>query len=146
MKVLVERSCGIDVHKKVLFVRVLGPGDSKEIRRFETHRTALLELKQWLEQEQVTVVSMESTGAYWVPVFEVLEEPSAGSVKLKPQLVNAEQVKKVPGRKTDVGDAEWLARLTMFGLLSPSFVPPRDQRDLRYMTRTRRSYVESRTD
>jgi transposase len=146
MNVLVEKPCGIDVHKEVLYVCVLKGKDDKETRKFSTDRSALLEMKKWLEQEQVMVATMESTGAYWVPVFEVLEESTASQPAMELRLVNAEHVKKVPGKKTDVGDAEWLARLTRYGLLKKSFVPPRDQRDLRYIMRTRRSYVESRTD
>jgi transposase len=146
MKVLVEKPCGIDVHKEVLYVCVPKGKDGKEVRKFATDRKTLLEMKHWLEQEQVTVVAMESTGPYWVPVYEVLEEPSAHEPALDPRLVNAEEVKKVPGRKTDVGDAEWLARLAMYGLLNKSFVPPRDQRDLRFIMRTRRSYIENRTE
>ena len=146
MKPVVEHCCGIDVHKETLFACVLSGSKRKEVKVFGSDRAALLAMKAWLRRANVTVVAMESTAAYWVPVYEVLEEAEPNQPAFDLRLCNAEQVKKVPGRKTDVGDAEWLARLTMYGLLRKSFVPPRAQRDLRQMVRTRRSYIEMRTN
>ena len=135
MQVLYARVCGLDVHKKVVVacVRIL---DAKgvvhsTVRRFGTMSADLLELRQWLAEAEVTHVAMESTGVYWQPVFNLLE----GHFEV--WLVNAQHIKKVPGRKTDVKDAEWIAQLLQCGLLRPSLVPDRKQREVRDLTRQR---------
>jgi len=145
METIVEGVCGLDVDKAGVVACVLkGPPRGKalkEIRRFESSRSGLQELNTWIKLHGVTQAVMESTGAYWVPVYEVLEE--CGGLDLL--VVNANHVKKVPGRKTDVSDAQWLAQLARAGLLNRSFVPPSDIRELRELVRTRRDLVHAQT-
>jgi transposase len=142
MDVIVPACCGIDVHHKSLVacIRVLGPGGqvSKEVRTFATMTTALGELAAWLVSRSVTHVAIESTGVFWKPVWNILEP----TVHLL--LVNPRDVAQVPGRKTDVGDAEWIAQLLQCGLLRGSFVPPRPIREMRDLTRSRTSLEQQR--
>jgi len=143
MEVIYERCCGLDVHKRsvVACLMVPGPGSGsrKEIRTFGTMTEEVLRLSDWLAESGCAHVAMESTGVYWKPLWNLLE----GSFALL--LVNAHHVKAVPGRKTDVRDCEWLADLLRHGLLRPSFVPDRAQRELRELTRYRRSLIEERS-
>ena len=143
MDVLHERCCGLDVHKKSVTACVLiaQPGGTsiKEIRTFATMTADLLALRNWVLEQQVTHVAMESTGVYWKPVWNLLED----DVSLV--LVNPAHMKAVPGRKTDVKDAEWIADLLQHGLLQGSMVPPRDQRELRELTRYRSRLVQERS-
>jgi transposase len=137
LQAIVKRCAGLDVHKKTVVVCVLlldeGSGVARKyIRTFGTMTSQLLELADWLVTEGVTQVAMESTGVLWKPVFNILE----GNVE-KLLLVNAQHIKNVPGRKTDVKDSEWIAQLLQHGLLSPSFVPERPLRELRDLTRHR---------
>ena len=116
-----ERCCGLDVHKRTITacrLRWRGSEWQKEIRQFGTMTKDLLALMDWLVREGCTHVAMESTGVYWKPVYNILE----GQVELL--VVNAQHLKAVPGRKTDVRDAEWIAELLAHGLLRGSFVPP----------------------
>jgi transposase len=133
---------GLDVHKKtvVACVRRVGPDGavSSEVRTFGTTTAELLALSDWLEAHGVGPVAMESTGVYWKPIFNLLE----GSFQVK--LVNAHHIKQVPGRKTDVKDAEWIAQLLQYGLLSASFIPPPEIRNLRDLTRQRTQIVRDR--
>jgi transposase len=133
MQVLYERCCGLDVHSKtvVACLRMPGPDGTRQsvIRTFATTTGALLELAQWLIEAGCTHAAVESTGVYWQPVYNILE----GTVEVI--LVNAELVKAVPGRKTDVKDSEWIAQLLEHGLLRASFIPPRPIRELRELTR-----------
>lgn len=143
MEILFERCAGLDVHKMtvVACVRASGPkGGSRtgDTRTFATTTRGLLELSQWLQEFGVTHVAMESTGVYWRPVHAILE----GSFELL--LVNARHVKMVPGRKTDVRDCEWLAQLMECGLLRGSFIATRPMRDLRDLTRYRKSLIQDR--
>ena len=141
MEVVYARCAGIDVHKKnVVVCRILpGPqGPVKEIRTFGTMTPDLLALSDWLTEAGVTHVAMESTGVYWKPLYNLLE----GSFQLL--LANVQHLKRVPGRKTDVQDAEWLADLMRHGLVKNSFVPEREQRELRELTRYRTSLVRER--
>jgi transposase len=142
MEVLHARCCGLEVHHKSVTACVLLAGEEgrprKEVRTFPTVTAGLLALADWLTAHGVTHVAMESTGVYWKPVWNVLE----GSFELL--LVNAQHVKQVPGRKTDVKDAEWLADLLRHGLLKASFVPDRPQRELRELTRLRTQRVRAR--
>jgi transposase len=135
MDILHPHCAGLDVHKDSVVVCVRHSNSAgaarTQVRTFRTVTTALLLLLDWLEAEGVTHVAMESTGVYWKPLFNVLE----GSVQVI--LVNAHAVQQVPGRKTDVGDAAWLAQLLQHGLLKASFVPPRPIRQLRDLTRQR---------
>jgi transposase len=140
---IVHRCCaGLDVHKKtvVACVRRLGPDGSAgtSVRTFETMTADLLRLADWLAAEGVTDVAMESTGVYWKPVYHLLED------RFTLLLVNAHHIKKVPGRKTDVKDAEWIAQLLQYGRLSPSFVPPPPIRELRDLTRQRTQLTRDR--
>jgi transposase len=143
LDVLHERCAGLDLHKKSVTACRLVPGTDgqpiKEVRTFGTMTTDLLALGDWLEAGGVTHVAMESTGVYWKPVWNLFEE------RFSLLLVNAAHVKVVPGRKRDVGDAEWLADLLRHGLLRGSFVPDRPARELRELTRYRGSLVRERT-
>lgn len=141
MQVLVARCAGLDVHRDSIVAAVLVGVRKvkKEIRTFGTTSGELAELRQWLQGHKVTHVAMEATGVYWLPVLEALE----GLFELV--VANAHHVKKVPGRKTDACDAEWLATLLRMGLLKKSFVPPAWQRQLRVLTRERSSLTHSIT-
>src|SRR5205823_1479077 len=129
----------LDVHKKTVVVcvrRVEANGKvHKEVRTFGTMTADLLKLADWLAQEGVTHLAMESTGVYWKPIWNILE----GQFQML--LVNARHIKQVPGRKTDVKDAEWIAQLLQHGLLAPSLVPPPPIRELRDLTRQRAQLV-----
>lgn len=142
MDVLHARCAGIDVHKQQVkvCVRVVEEGGRvrKEVREYGTTTTELLQLREWLETERVTQVAMEATGTYWKPVWHVLE----GAVELI--LANARDVKNVPGRKSDVSDAQWLADLLAHGLIRSSLVPPTPIFELRDLTRTRKQLVRER--
>jgi len=143
MQTLVERGCGLDVHQAtvvacLLIVRKDGRVQ-KQLRTFGTTTRELLSLREWLLSEGCTHVALESTGVYWKPVYAILE----GAFQIV--VANAQHVKKVPGRKTDVKDAEWIADLLCHGLLRSSFVPPQPIRELRDFTRYRRKLVESRS-
>jgi transposase len=143
MQVVYERCCGLDIHKKLLvacLIIVSANGQrSKEIRTFSTMTQDLLQLLDWLKDARCTHVALESTGVYWKPIFNLLEG------HLEVLLVNAQHIKAVPGRKTDVKDAEWIADLLQHGLLRASFIPPAPQRELRELTRYRASLVADRT-
>ena len=144
MEVVYQRVAGLDVHKKtvVACVRVLSSGSDpplSTVRTFGTMTDDLRMLADWLAAQSVTHVAMESTGVYWKPVFNLLEE------RFTLLLCNAHHVKQVPGRKTDVKDCEWLAQLLQFGLLRGSFIPPLWQRELRDLTRTRRRLTQDRS-
>jgi transposase len=142
MQVLYERCCGLDVHAKtvVACLRTPAADGTREsvVRTFGTTTDALLALSHWLTETGCTHVAVESTGVYWQPVYNILE----GSVEVI--LVNAEQVKAVPGRKTDVKDCEWIAQLLEHGLLRASFIPPRPIRELRELTRYRKRLIQER--
>jgi transposase len=141
MQVVYQRCCGLDVHKKLIvacLVLMSSHGVHKEMRTFSTTLADLYRLRDWLVANACQMVAMESTGVYWRPIWNVLEE------ELALMLVNAQHMKAVPGRKTDMKDAEWLAELLQHGLLRASFVPPRPQRELREVTRYRSKLVAER--
>src|ERR687885_344274 len=142
MEVVYERCCGLDVHKETVVACVVVPGAGKqphkEIRTFNTMTTDLLQLADWLTAQGVTHVAHESTGVYWKAPWNILES----SFTLL--LVNAQHIKQVPGRKTDVRDCEWIADLLRHGLLRASFVPDRPQRELRELTRYRTTLIRER--
>src|SRR5438105_4384848 len=138
MRVVHERCAGLDVHKSSVVACALLP-EGKQLRTFGTLTWQLEQLAQWLQGLSVGVVAMESSGVYWKPVFNILE---AADFELL--VVNARHIKAVPGRKTDVKDAEWIADLLRHGLLKPSFVPDRPQRELRELTRYRTSLIQER--
>jgi transposase len=139
----VERGCGLDVHQATvvacLLIALQNGKVQKQVRTFGTTTRELLKLREWLLAEGCTHVAMESTGVYWKPVYAILE----GALEIV--VANAQHIKKVPGRKTDVKDAEWIADLLCHGLLRSSFVPPKPIRELRDLTRYRRKLVESQT-
>ena len=142
MQTLVQCGCGLDVHQATvvacLLVALKDGKVKKQVRTFNTTTRELVNLREWLLSEGCTHLAMESTGVYWKPVYAILE----GAFELV--VANAQHVKKVPGRKTDVKDAEWIAELLCHGLLRSSFVPPKPIRDLRDLMRYRRKLVESR--
>jgi transposase len=141
VEVLYTCCAGLDVHKEKVVAcvrRLVGGRVRQEVRTFRTETNQLLALADWLTDEQVTHVAVESTGVYWKPIWNLFE----GLFELL--LVNAEHIKKVPGRKTDVKDAEWIARLLQHGLLKPSFVPPKPVRQLRDLTRQRVQLVRQK--
>jgi len=142
MQLMYQRCAGIDVHQRFLVVCliIIEAGQRrKEIRTFRHETTDVLTLRAWLLQEGCTHVGMESTGVYWMPVYRRLE----GFFELI--VANAQHIKGVPGRKTDVQDAEWITDVVQHGLVTPSFVPSLEQQDMRDLTRTRVSLVQERS-
>src|SRR4029453_10193575 len=143
MERVVERCAGLDVHRDTVTACVRVPGVDggrvHELREFGTTTVELLALRDWLMAWGVTVVAMESTGVYWKPGFYLLEGDFGG------WLLDAKHLKNVPGRKTDVADAAWIAQLVEHGLVRPSFVPPRPIRELRNLTRYRKALIQERT-
>jgi len=142
MQILYQRCCGMDVHKKTVVACLLISTPSgrahKEIRTFGTTTPEILALGDWLRESECTHIAMESTGVYWKPIYNLLE------AEFTLLVVNATHVRNVPGRKTDVKDAEWLADLLRHGLLQASFVPPAPQRALRELTRYRGTLIQDR--
>jgi len=142
MRIINKNVCGLDVHKKVIVAAVIiqQAEDTwlETKRNFNTMTADLLGLSDWLMGHGVTHVAMESTGEYWKPVFNILENDFEVIV------VNAQHISKVPGRKTDQSDAEWIAELMQYGLLKASFIPPVGQRELRELTRHRSNFVRER--
>jgi transposase len=143
MYVLYERCCGLDVHKKTVTACLVVAGHQgkhdKTIREFGASTPDLLALRDWLVAAGCTHIAMESTGFYWKPVYNLLED------HFQLTLANAQHVRGLPGRKTDVGDAEWIADLLQHGLIRASFVPNRAQRELRELTRYRKALIRTRT-
>jgi transposase len=142
MRIVYKRCCGLDVHKKVIVACLLllePDGELRhEVRKFGTMTEELLALLDWLHQAGCTHVAMESTGVYWKPIYNILEG------QLEVIVVNAQHLKGVPGRKTDVLDAEWLAECFQLGLLKASFIPPAPVRELRDLTRYRTALIRER--
>jgi len=142
MDIINTHCAGLDVHKKTVVAAIIVPdkgrGLHKETRSFGTMTGELLTLSDWLMSLGVTHVAMESTGEYWKPIYNILEN------NFEVLLVNAHHISKVPGRKTDVSDSEWIADLLRHGLLRGSFVPPIGQRELRELTRCRSTFVKER--
>lgn len=154
MDVIVDRCAALDIDKKSVMACVRTPdgngGRSEQLRRFSGFLDGLLELRTWLAEHRVTQVAMEATGSYWLPVWRVLEDPCEDdaadtTAPFELLLCNARHVKHVPGRKTDVADAQWLCQLLECGLLRSSFVPPADIRGLREVTRYRKRLIQTRT-
>ena len=138
MEKVYDKCCGIDVHKK-LIVACFRKGNKQEVRDFGATTRELLELADWLKEGGCEMVAMESTASYWKPLYNILE-----SSELNAMVVNARHMKAVPGRKTDVKDAEWIADLLQHGLLQASYIPAKDQRELRELVRYRKSLVGER--
>ncbi len=143
MQPILQSCCGLDVHKSMVMACIAhGPLDKPpifEIRKFSTMTNDLRSLSEWMKEYAVTAVAMESTGIYWKPIFNILEDD------FDVVLANAQHIKNVPGRKTDVKDCQWIAHLFRNGLISGSFIPPREIRELRDLTRTRRKLVGAMT-
>ena len=143
MERLIERCAGLDVHKASVTATVRVPGDQggrrTETRTFQATTAGLVLLGDWLASFGVTVVGMESTGVYWKPVYYLLED------NFECWLLNAQHLKNVPGRKTDVADSVWICQLVEHGLVRPSFVPPKPIRELRDLTRYRKALLAERT-
>jgi transposase len=144
MQVIHERCAALDVHKKTVVTTIMltqADGSVQEqTRTFLTMTADLLALDDWLESQDIEVIALESTGVFWRPVFNLLEE---GREVI---LVNAQHMKAVPGRKTDVKDSQWLADLLRHGLLKASFIPPKPVRELRDLMRYRKTIVQERAD
>ena len=138
MKVIYERCCGMDVHKNIIVACIL-TGRKKETKSFSTMTSSLLGLIDWLKGVDCQCVAMEATGSYWKPIYNLLEMEEIHTL-----VVNAQHIKAVPGRKTDVKDSEWIADLLRHGLLNASFIPKREQRELKELVRYRRSIVQER--
>ncbi len=132
---VIERGCGIDVHKEQLVVTIKGTGIKEETRTYDCFTETLESLKEWLQDNGITHVAMESTGVYWKPVYNILED------SFEIILVNARHIKNVPGHKTDKKDSAWIAKLLLSGLLKGSFIPPKPIRELRDLSRYRRKIV-----
>jgi transposase len=143
MQPILESCCGLDVHKSMIKACIAkGPLDKPpkfEIRTFSTMTSDLIKLKDWLMKNEVETVAMESTGVYWKPIFNILEDC------FDIVLANPQYLKKVPGKKSDVKDCQWIATLLRNGLIPNSFIPPRDIRELRDLNRTRRKHIEITT-
>lgn len=139
MEVLYKQCCGIDIHKNMLMACIYTSVRKKEIRQFGTLTDDIFQLVSWLKDTNCEMVAMESTGTYWKPVYNILEEQ-----KIPVIIVNAQHIKGVPGRKTDVKDAEWIADLVRHGLVKESYIPNREQRELREITRYRQELIEER--
>ena len=133
---IIDRGCGLDVHKAVLVATIRGTGIKEETRSFNAFTESIEQLRDWLQQNGITHVAMESTGVYWKPVFNILEED------FEILLVNARHIINVPGQKTDKKDSRWIAKLLLSGLLKGSFIPPKHIRELRDLTRYKRKVIE----
>src|SRR5437667_3830158 len=142
MQIVYERCAGLDVHKKTVVDYLLFPEHGQQHRERQTislMTSDLVRLRDWLKEHDCTCVAMESTGVFWKPIYNLLEG------HLEVMVVNAQHIKAVAGRKTDVKDAEWIADLLQHGLLRPSFIPPAWQRTLRDLTRSRSRLIEERS-
>ena len=140
MLVVHDRCCGLDVHKKSITACLLTP-EGKEIRTFSTMTDDLFRMAQWSQERGCTHVAMESTGVFWKPPYNVLELHECEEILV----VNAQHMKAIPGRKTDVKDAEWIADLLRHGLLKGSYIPSREQREQRELVRYRKSLIQEWT-
>ena len=133
---VVARGCGIDVHKSLIVATIKGTGIKEETRNFDGFTQSIEAMREWLLEKGVTHVAMESTGVYWKPIYNILE------ADFEILLVNARHIKNVPGQKTDKKDSRWIAKLLLSGLLKGSFIPPKNIRELRDLTRYKRKIVQ----
>lgn len=133
---IIERGCGIDVHKKVIVATIKGEGIQEQTQSYSGFTESIELMRDWLKENKITHIAMESTGVYWKPIYNILE------TDFEIILVNARHIKNVPGRKTDKKDSKWIAKLLLSGLLSGSFIPPKHIRDLRDLTRYRKKIIE----
>lgn len=142
MEVMVETCCGIDVHQKSVVCCILdGPLDTnkpkKQYRTFGTTTKKLREALTWIQSQHVTHVFFESTGQYWIPIFNIFYDSNLTLI-----LANPQHIKNLPGKKTDMNDAEWIAQLGRCGLIHPSYIPCEEVQQLRLLTRRRKAYTE----
>lgn len=133
---IIEAGCGVDVHRDTLVATIQGNGIKKNTRTFDTFTSGIKQFSQWLRDNGISHVAIESTGVYWKPIFNILGD------EFSIILVNAKHIKHVPGRKTDVNDSEWICNLLMNGLLSSSFIPPARIRELRDLNRYKRKLIK----
>lgn len=138
MDIVYKVCCGLDVHKKTIVACII-KNKSRETVTFGTMTANIIELTDWIKSNSCEAVAMESTGVYWKSIYNLLELENITTL-----VVNAKHMKAVPGRKTDVKDAEWIAELLQHGLLKGSFIPSREQRELRELVRYRRSIIQER--
>lgn len=138
MDIVYERVCGLDIHKDMIAACMIKKG-RRERKQFGTMTDDLLQLSAWLIENDCQMSAMESTGSYWKPIYNILEAENVPVI-----IANAQHIKAVPGRKTDVKDSEWIADLLRHGLVNASFVPPRELRDLRELVRYRKSLIQER--
>ena len=138
MDIVYERVCGLDIHKDIIAACMIKKG-RRERKQFGTMTDDLLQLSAWLIENDCQMTAMESTGSYWKPIYNILEAENVPVI-----IANAQHIKAVPGRKTDVKDSEWIADLLRHGLVNASFVPPRELRDLRELVRYRKSLIQER--
>ena len=138
MDIVYERVCGLDIHKDMIAACMIKKG-RRERKQFGTMTDDLLQLSAWLIENDCQRTAMESTGSYWKPIYNILEAENVPVI-----IANAQHIKAVPGRKTDVKDSEWIADLLRHGLVNASFVPPRELRDLRELVRYRKSLIQER--
>lgn len=132
----VSRGCGMDIHKEIVVVTIQGKGIKTLTKSFHTYTSSLIKLRDWLKKHKITHIAMESTGVYWKPIYNVLGDD------FEILLVNARHVKNVPGHKTDKKDSKWLCKLLLSGLLKGSYIPERQIRELRDLTRYRKKLVQ----
>ena len=133
---IIERGCGLDVHKSIITSTIKGTGLREETRTYNGFTDSIEKMRDWLKESKVTHVAMESTGVYWKPIYNILE------ADFDIILVNARHIKNVPGQKTDKKDSKWIAKLLLSGLLKGSFIPPKPIRELRDLTRYKRKVIE----
>ncbi len=133
---IIEKGCGIDVHKKIIVATIRGSDIKEETRTFNGFTESIESMRDWLQLHNITHIAMESTGVYWKPIYNILEDG------FEILLVNARHIKNVPGRKTDKKDSKWIAKLLLSGLLRGSFIPPKPTRELRDLTRYKRKVIE----
>lgn len=136
---VVERGCGMDVHRDIVVATISGVNIRSETRTFTTYTNDLIRMKEWLLEHQITHIAMESTGIYWRPIFNIIDDD------FEILLVNARHIKNVPGHKTDKKDSKWITKLLLSGLLKGSFIPPRNIRELRDLFRYRRKLTQQAT-
>lgn len=133
---VVARGCGIDVHKSLIVATIKGTGIKEETRNYDGFTESIEKMRSWLLEKGITHVAMESTGVYWKPIYNILESD------FEILLVNARHIKNVPGHKTDKKDSKWIAKLLLSGLLKGSFIPPKNIRELRDLTRYKRKIIQ----
>ena len=139
MEVVYERACGIDVHKREIVVCLITGQRKMVTKKYGTLTKELREMVEWLKSEKCQIVAMESTASFWKPLYNIFELEG-----MEAMVVNPQHMKAIPGRKTDVNDAQWIAKLLRHGLLKASFIPDKEQREYRELTRYRNSRIEER--